>query len=48
MAREVGPFLDRVPVACVEVVLSEVLPGRRHLGDICPLPAGLITRVEPA
>jgi hypothetical protein len=27
------PFLDRVSIACVEMVLSEVLLGRRHLGD---------------
>jgi hypothetical protein len=30
------------------MVLSEVLLGRRQLGDMCALPAELITRVESA
>jgi hypothetical protein len=41
--RRWEPFLDRVPAACVEMVLSEVLLGRRQLGDMCALPAGLRT-----
>jgi hypothetical protein len=40
------PFLDRVSTACAEMVLSEVLLGRRQLGDMCELPAQLITTVE--
>jgi hypothetical protein len=42
------PFLNRVSAACVEMVLSEVLLGRRQLGDTCELPAELITTVESA
>jgi hypothetical protein len=30
------------------MVLSEVLLGRRHLGDMCALPAELISTVESA
>jgi hypothetical protein len=40
------PFLVRVSVAAVEMVLSEVVIGRGRLGDMCELPAGLITVVE--
>jgi hypothetical protein len=40
------PHLDRVSTACVDMVLSEVLLGRKHLGDMCALPAELITTVE--
>lgn len=46
--RRWEPFLDRVSTACVEMVLSEVLFGRRRLGDMCELPAELITTVESA
>lgn len=42
------PFLDRVSVACVEMVLSEVLLGAGKLGNACPLPGELITVVESA
>jgi hypothetical protein len=42
------PFLDRVSVACVEMVLSEVLLGRGQLGDMCELPVELISVVESA
>ena len=42
------PFLDRVSVACVEMVLSEVLLGCEHLGDMCELHEGLISAVESA
>jgi hypothetical protein len=42
------PFLDRFSTACVEMVLSEVLLGRRQLGDMCELPAELITKIESA
>ena len=42
------PFLDRVSVACVELVLSEVVIGQGHLGDMCDLPGGLITVAESA
>jgi hypothetical protein len=42
------PFLNRVSTACVEMVLSEVLLGRRQLGDMCELPAELVTTVESA
>lgn len=42
------PFLDRVSVACVEMVLSEVLLGCEHLGDMCELHEGLISTVESA
>ncbi len=42
------PFLDRVSVACVEMVLSEVLLGAGKLGNACPLPDELITVVESA
>src|SRR5207248_9906346 len=40
------PFLERVSVACVEMVLSEVLLGAGKLGNACPLPGELITVVE--
>jgi len=42
------PFLDRVSVACAEMVLSEVVIGRGHLGDMCDLPGGLIAMAESA
>jgi hypothetical protein len=42
------PFLDRVSVACVEMVLSEVVIGREHLGDMCGLPSELIAVAESA
>jgi len=42
------PFLDRVSVACVEMVLSEVLLGSWKLGNACPLPGELITVAESA
>ena len=42
------PFLDRVSVACVEMVLSEVLLGAGKLGNACPLPGELITVAESA
>lgn len=42
------PFLDRVSVACVEMVLSEVLLGSWKLGNACELPGELITMVESA
>ncbi len=35
------PFLDRVSVACAEMVLSEVVTGRGRLGDMCDLPRAL-------
>jgi hypothetical protein len=40
------PFLDRVSVACVEMVLSEVVIGRGQSGDMCELPDELIAVVE--
>ena len=40
------PFLDRVSVACVEMVLSEVVIGRGQSGDMCELPVELIAAVE--
>jgi hypothetical protein len=46
--RRWEPFLDRVSLACAEMVLSEVLLGRWQLGDMCELSANLITRVESA
>lgn len=43
------PFLNRVSVACVEMVLSEVLAGRRQRGAVClDLPGELIAVVESA
>ena len=42
------PFLDRVSVACAEMVLSEVLLGSWKLGNACELPGELITMVESA
>lgn len=42
------PFLDRVSVACVEMVLSEVVVGRGPSGDMCELPGGLIAVAESA
>lgn len=42
------PHQDRVSTACVEMVLSEVLLGRRHLGDMCAQPTELITRAGSA
>lgn len=42
------PFLDRVSLACVEMVLSEVVIGREQLGDMCDLPSELIAVVESA
>ena len=42
------PFLDRVSVACVEMVLSEVVTGRGPSGDMCELPGGLIAMAESA
>jgi len=42
------PFLDRVSVACAEMVLSEVVIGREHLGDMCDLSGGLIAVAESA
>ncbi len=42
------PFLDRVSVACVEMVLSEVVIGRGQSGDMCELPGGLIAVAESA
>jgi hypothetical protein len=42
------PFLDRVSVACAEMVLNEVVIGRGHLGDMCDLPGGLIAVAESA
>ena len=42
------PLLDRVSVACVEMVLSEVLLGAGKLGNACPLSGELITVVESA
>jgi len=44
--RRWEPFLDRVSLACAEMVLSEALLGRWQLGDMCELSANLITRVE--
>jgi hypothetical protein len=41
-------FLDRVSVACVEMVLSEVVLGSGPSGDMCELPGGLIAVVESA
>jgi hypothetical protein len=38
------PFVDHVSTACAEMVLSEVLLGRRQLGDMYELPAELITK----
>ncbi len=35
-------------MACVEMVLSEVLLGAGKLGNACPLPGELITVVESA
>ena len=42
------PFLERVSVACVEMVLSEVLAGARNHGNACELPSELIPVVESA
>jgi hypothetical protein len=42
------PFLDRVSVACVEMVLSEVVLVRGQFGDMCELPGELIAVVESA
>ena len=42
------PFQDRVSVACVEMVLSEVVTGRGPSGDMCELPGGLIAVAESA
>jgi hypothetical protein len=42
------PFLDRVSVAFVEMVLSEVLLGAGELGNACSLPSELIAVVESA
>jgi hypothetical protein len=40
------PFLDRVSVAYLEMVLSEVVIGRGPSGDMRELPGGLIAVVE--
>lgn len=42
------PFLDRVSVACAEMVFSEVVTGRGSSGDMCELPGGLIAVAESA
>jgi len=46
--RRWEPFMDRVSIACLEMALSELLIGRGRLGDMCQLPAELITGVESA
>ncbi|WP_030387482.1 hypothetical protein [Streptomyces sp. NRRL S-241] len=39
------PFLDRVSLACVELVLSEGLFGNGHLYNACELPAEVVIEV---
>ena len=47
--RRWEPFLDRASLACVEMVLSEVLLGCCwQRGDMCALPVSLIPLVESA
>lgn len=40
------PFLDRVSLACVEMVLTEVLFGSEYLENAAELPAELISALE--
>jgi hypothetical protein len=42
------PFLERLSTACVEMVLTEVLLAPGKPGNMCELPAELITMVESA